>query len=109
MEFSSLKDSNTNEIYEVSFPLFCSRLLTDFRCGRTVYRSPGKPCSSTSASRSSTFQTGHRRAISECMNLEYNGLELANFFPVKLGVFGSTRGVSVQRYRPHCVIHRITS
>jgi len=105
IEFSSLKDRETKEVYEARCSLYFFRLLSDVRRGLLVYRSPGEP---------RKFHISfiliyilNRALESNCRMYEASSiaaLSFLTFSSVKLGVFGSTRGVSVQRGRSDCVI-----
>ncbi len=103
MEFSSLKNSNTNEIYEVRFPFYCSRLLTDFGCGRIVYRSPGKlPEFHICAT---LIHTSNRALASNFRMYEprVNGHKLPDFFSSQTGnLWFDSRPLSPTQSSPSC-------
>ena len=106
VEFSSLKERNVNEIYEVIFPLTTPEFITDWFDYLLVHRSSSECCSQV---RFPHAHTSSKQGIGEHFkNVRACGLPSMAFLiisSVELGVPSSTCGISIRRDCPYRVIH----
>ena len=110
VEFSSLKDSNVNEIYEVICPLTTPEFITDSFDYLLVHRPPSESCGQLRFPRTHTSsKQGIGEHLTNVRVCALPAMPCLIISSVELGVSRSPCGISIQRDYPYCVIHRTFS